>query len=337
MKSARVGLALLALAGWASVADAHGVLIPPGGFPVGGFGLNFSRHTRHTHFSFGLSRGGYYYPPYPCYPAYYPPVPNSLNFVQVYTPPPVAPPPILIAPGGFREPDVEPPPPRRPRPRVDEFEPPLPGEPAGGFRPIRPEERERARQPEPPVPPMPPAPPKARAPEPRQPEWPRPLRPAADPQAENARLVALGREAFAAGEYGRAAERFRQATEAAPHEPLAHFLLAQAQVALGKYDEAVEAVRTGLRLKPDWPAADFRPVELYNGHIADLPQHLAALEGALARHPDDPVLLFLTAYQLWFDGRQDEARPLFGRAAAVLPDPADCERFLLARPGTPPV
>jgi hypothetical protein len=39
-------------------------------------------------------------------------------------------------------------------------------------------------------------------------------------------------------------------------------------------------------------------------------------------------LLFLLAYQLWFDGQQAEARKLFVRAAAVTPDKTFIDRFL---------
>src|SRR5437660_6935 len=49
------------------------------------------------------------------------------------------------------------------------------------------------------------------------------------------RLMDLGRAAFSRQEYGQAAWRFRQATEVAPNLPLAYFLLAQAEFALGKH------------------------------------------------------------------------------------------------------
>ncbi len=108
-------------------------------------------------------------------------------------------------------------------------------------------------------------------------------------------------------------------------------------MALGKYDQAVEAIQVGLQIDPDWPTANFRPVKLYDGNIADWPAHLERLADALTRHPDDPVLLFLNAYELWFDGRQDDARALFQRAAAIGPYKGLSERFLLARPDKPAI
>jgi tetratricopeptide (TPR) repeat protein len=142
---------------------------------------------------------------------------------------------------------------------------------------------------------------------------------------------------MAAGEYGRAAERFRRAADAAPQEALPRLLLAQALLALAKYADAVDALYAGLALEPDWPAATFRPLELYGPNVADYPEHLRRLEDTLARHPDDSLLLFLSGYELWFDGRKDEARLLFRRALPGSARPAVIERFLGAVPGAPTV
>src|SRR5207249_2775055 len=94
---------------------------------------------------------------------------------------------------------------------------PLPGENAGGFRPLDPGNRERARRPLPPPPPdqpppVPPKPPDAPRPPEKPKEPPRPPRQPDDLRPENVRLLEAGRRAFAALEYGRAAQRFRQAT-----------------------------------------------------------------------------------------------------------------------------
>jgi hypothetical protein len=167
---------------------------------------------------------------------------------------------------------------------------------------------------------------------PAPPELRRPPMPKDDPREEHDRLIALGMAAFEGQEYGRARERFREAVRLVPNQPQPYFLLAEALFALGKYHEAVAALHDGLALKPDWPTAPFRPLDLYGDNAADYADHLARLEAALAQHPADPVLLFLSACQLWFDGRKDEARPLFHRAAARGADRADVERFLRALP-----
>jgi Flp pilus assembly protein TadD len=147
--------------------------------------------------------------------------------------------------------------------------------------------------------------------------------------------VEAGRTAFAEQQYGRAELHFRRAIAAVPAEPLAHFLLAQALVALGRYHQAVEAITAGLALRPDWPTVRFRPLALYGTHVADYSEHLATLEAALRRHPNDPVLLFLSGYVLWFDGRRDEAGPLLRRALRFGGPAADIDRFLRALPPAP--
>jgi hypothetical protein len=264
------------------------------------------------------------------------------NSIFVYAPPPVVPAPIVIQVGPaplpvpqpgllspelierFRNgrPAVDEPPPEPP-------EPPLPGREAGVFRPLEPDNRDRARQPvQPEPPPEKPEPPKV---------LPRPPQPDPDPRREAARQIELGKQAFAAREYGRAAECFRLAAVADPNDGLARLLLGQAQLALGKYPQAFAALRVGLNLRPDWPTSPFRPLDLYGPHVADYAAHLAALEDALSAHPDDGLLLFLSAYALWFDGRRAEARPLLERAAPVLPDRTLVERFLRALPGAPVV
>lgn len=209
---------------------------------------------------------------------------------------------------------------------------PLPGAPASVFRPVDAANRVRALQPENGDRPKPAEKrgPK-RAADRKPPELPRTPHPEADPKAESARLIKLGREAFAAQEYGRAAQRFEQAITTAA-DPAAHFLLAQSYLALGKYREAVDEIATGLRLQPDWPTSDFRPRELYGKEPGTFEEHMQRLEEVRARHPNDALLLFLSAYEMWFDGCRKEAWPLFQQARNGVPEKAAVEAFLNAGP-----
>lgn len=214
------------------------------------------------------------------------------------------------------------------RPDMPE-EGPLPGDPAGGFRPVLPQDRARAQQP---------APDEEARVDPRKGQIlpPPPLRVLKNelkPKDEYARQITQGRAAFLAQEPGRAAARFEEATRVLRNEPAAHFLLAQAYFALGKYREAVASIHTGLRLDAKWPGSDFRLSELYGPNGADYAEHRALLREALEQNPNDPVLLFLSAYQLWFDGRQDEARPLFRKAVPMVADPRFLQLFLDFIPG----
>jgi Tetratricopeptide repeat len=192
---------------------------------------------------------------------------------------------------------------------------PLPGKEAGMFRPVQPEDRARALQPmpadEPKAPPAPPAPAEA-APAPVDP-------------------LSRAKRAFAAREYGRAERQFQQLTQKDPETPLGYFLLAQAQFALDKYEEAVQSIQTGLRLQPDWPKADFHPAPLYGEHRDDFKEQLEHLRIVLESKPADPALLFLYAYQLWFAGCREEAKPIFQRAAEAGSDKNWIELFLQAK------
>jgi hypothetical protein len=152
-----------------------------------------------------------------------------------------------------------------------------------------------------------------------------------NPKDESARLINLGLVAFGAQAYGLAARRFRQAAQVDPNGARPYFLLAQAQFALGKYHEAVEAIHAGMQLHKNWPRAPFQPrLDLYAGIEPDFAEHLKRLEGALKDDPNNPELVFLLAYELWFDGRRNEAVARFQQARPLAPDPSFINQFLAA-------
>jgi tetratricopeptide (TPR) repeat protein len=146
-------------------------------------------------------------------------------------------------------------------------------------------------------------------------ELPQRPEPLDDPDAEYARLMILGKEAFAQQQYGRAAQRFRQGIALRGRKSEGYILLTQALLAQGKYHEANDAIRAGLIRDPRHPLADFRPIELYRDSPAAYAEHLEVLEEAVERHPMDAELSFVYAYVLWFDGRREQAGRWFARAA----------------------
>jgi hypothetical protein len=273
----------------------------------------------------------------PVYPGYFTPgFGYATAHVSYYAPPAIVlalPPEQPLPPvPSVREPDRQIPPKweqellQREQPRDER---PLPGgRPVSVTRPIGLDNRVQAMRPPPKEPPRAEEP--RPVPERRPPAAPKAALPEDVPQAEAARLVRLGKEAFAEQEYGRAAQRFRQAVETRRQDALPYFLLAKAQLALGKYAEAVAAIQFGMQRRPDWPAAQFPPAELYGARIGFFRNHILTLQDTLARYPEDWVLLFLLGYEMWFDGRRDEALPLFRRAAVTAPDKQAIERFLAA-------
>jgi hypothetical protein len=295
--------------------------------PGGAFGVGFSHGRRDLAISAFLGRSSF------GYPGYFGPGSgfSSVRIINIYTGPPQLPPTIIIN----NNINVNPPEPaggergeRGPDPLDDDR-----------FMKIVPRQRKpdegMAAAPRKPAPervrPEAPAMPKKADKVPELPRKPAPERPADNPKEENARLVALAREAFAAGEFGRAERRLAQAIRAEPKEPLPYFLLAQAQLALGQFREAVDSIDDGTRRKANWPGERFRVRELYDDNEEEFDEHRKRLEETLERNPNDFFLLFLRGYQLWFDGKQNDARALFERAAKVAPEKykAIVNRFLL--------
>jgi hypothetical protein len=348
MTAVRWTAALLGMVLIAAESPAQGVIISsPGpyyGYPVGGAFISFGRGHVRGYVAFPL--GGYYgsYGPY----APYGPYGITSNQVTVVVNP--TPQVVVVQPdpdelllerlrASLRDDEA-----RADRPlqgeqhfggfhRVDPHGNPLapePLKPPAAAPPAAPPPQAPPAQPPAPKPPapMPPIPPPA-----EPPDLPKPPAPLNDPNAEYNRLLGLGRAAFANLEYGRAAERFRQAAALQPNQTLPIFLLAETLFAQGKYRDAVDAINAGMILQPDWPNARFQPLELYGPHAADYADQLHALLDALDRQPGDPDLLFLAAYVLWFDGRKDDARRLFQKALPGAADPAMVQRFLRAAAG----
>ena len=148
------------------------------------------------------------------------------------------------------------------------------------------------------------------------------------PKADMQRLVRLGNDYFADGKYAQALSQYERAIAAAPLEPLAYFHQAQADLALGKYGQAVVAIQRGLRLHPHWHTADFQPRALYRDRVGEFQQHLANLAELTGKNPNDESLLFLLGYELWFDSKRDEAVVLLRKAATLAVDPTVINRFL---------
>jgi hypothetical protein len=184
----------------------------------------------------------------------------------------------------------------------------MPGELAGRFRPVGPPERNRARLPVLPVPMPPPPPP--------------------DPKLEHAAFVQVARQAFSAGEYGRAVDLARQANSVFGEPADADFLLAQALFALGKYPEATATIHRGMTKQPDWPVSGTPLHELYGAHPERLSDQRRQLEDAAAADRSDLRLEFLRAYILWFDRERDGARRLFKQLGGRVTRPDIIDQFL---------
>jgi hypothetical protein len=310
----RSWLGVLALMGWAGAASGQIVIGPTAGTGgAGTVGRSFGspRHARHSSFAVYLSNsygmGNYSYPFGPSGMRV-----TSISISVFPAPPQLG----NLPPGALNQGDPED---REPRIRKPEAVglPQLQPPPAEGAKPDDPLFRRRVPQD------------REKLPEPV------PLRREKQelkPADEVTGLVTRGQKAFAMGEYARAERCFQLAGQVAPGEAVSFFFLAQAQFAMGKYQEAVENIQAGLRLDPHWPLSPFQPGKLYEGEPGEFTEQLRHLAEVLGRFPDDPFLLFLMGYQLWFDGKPDEARQWFARAAALTPDKAFLNLFIKAKP-----
>ena len=137
-----------------------------------------------------------------------------------------------------------------------------------------------------------------------------------------------GQEAFDAGEFGRATERFAAAVAANPKLSEAAFKLAQVRAARGQYAEAVDAIRDGMKANPDWASANFRPADLYALNPKRQATDVAELKAAWEAAPADTTLSFLLAHQTWFAGDHAGATELFRKLDGKVKERELVEPFL---------
>lgn len=147
-------------------------------------------------------------------------------------------------------------------------------------------------------------------------------------QARARRFEQQGDRQFREKNYARAYELYRSARRAAPELAEVHFRIAQALTALGRFTSAVTAIQRGLRLDPTWPESEFDLNDLYGDDPLPLLSHQERLAIALADDMDNPDLLFLLGWQLFFTGQRAKARPFFERAAQLTGDSGHILPFL---------
>ena len=171
------------------------------------------------------------------------------------------------------------------------------------------------KNPPPPVPPPPPPP---------APKQPKKLTPREKAMSQ----ILLGKAALVNQQYGLATQRFRLATLEDPKFALSYFYLAQGQLALNQYDDAAKTIYEGLDMDPNWPKSKFRPrKELYKGIEPEFDKQLDRLGKVAKANPKSENILFLEAYQLWFDGQQALALKKFAQARKLSVNPVYIDLF----------
>jgi tetratricopeptide (TPR) repeat protein len=153
---------------------------------------------------------------------------------------------------------------------------------------------------------------------------------AVPPRGTNAEAVALGRRFIAFGDaqfvkqkYPDALQRYKKAAQAAPALADAWFRQGYAYVAGGRYEQAVNAFKQGLKLDPGWPRSAFSNTVLYGDNRAAEMAHLEALAKAADQDRNNADLLLLVGIYLHFGRQPERAQPFFQRAVQLAGGDAD--------------
>jgi tetratricopeptide (TPR) repeat protein len=159
--------------------------------------------------------------------------------------------------------------------------------------------------------------------------------PASDQRAVDRarRYVTLGDAAIREQNYAMAKSRYHKALAIAPDLAESYFRQGQTLVALGKYDDAVETFKRGLKLDPLWPQWPLRLDVFYGPNQVAKAAHLEAVAQRALAEPNNPDLLFLVGVELYLDGQRQRSRKFFVRAEQLtLGDAGHVRSFLQELP-----
>ena len=140
----------------------------------------------------------------------------------------------------------------------------------------------------------------------------------ADPIVMAMRLIGFGNGFFSDRRFGDACDRYHRATETAPTLAEPHFRQGIAHIAMGQYALAAKAMRRGMELDSQWPAANPIVTELYGSNPSLKATHLEALALAAEKETANGELLFLLGVWLTLDNQAERAALFFQAASARL-------------------
>jgi tetratricopeptide (TPR) repeat protein len=124
--------------------------------------------------------------------------------------------------------------------------------------------------------------------------------------------------AFRRAEYTLAARHFIRAAKVNQGDPASRIHAAHTLVALGKYLEALPALRRAFQLQPKIAYLSLDIRRDY-GPKADFDAHLNALGRAAKQAEDDPRLWLLLGYYQYYSGREAQAVRSLAKADALAP------------------
>lgn len=153
--------------------------------------------------------------------------------------------------------------------------------------------------------------------------------PSEDNSRELARkFIKLGDTYFGDQKYRDAIKRYDRAIQASPRMAEAYFRKGHTRMALKQYDLASDAFRQGLDMQADWPSNPDNPVRLYGENRLARQAHMAALQDAVRRDPNNHELLFVYGVELYCGGQVHQANQALQRAAELTRNAPHIEAFL---------
>ena len=136
--------------------------------------------------------------------------------------------------------------------------------------------------------------------------------------------------------YNSALERYRDAATTAPDLAESYFRQAFALLGSSQYESAKKALDRGLRVRPNWPDANFELATLYGpkGHLAKT-SHRESLATAIEQNPQSADLHLLMGVMLFCDGERERSQLFFDQAIELGANAEHLyDRFIAPRPAT---
>lgn len=154
-------------------------------------------------------------------------------------------------------------------------------------------------------------------------------------KAQAGKFLAFGDALFFKQNYNSALERYRSAALAAPDLAETYLRQGLALVAMGRYESAAKVIRRALLLQGDPSKWMTRLDDLYKENQVAKTAHLESLASAVEENGQSAELLLLLGTQLFFDGQQDRAAPVFQRCKQLGGNEDGAITEFLSRPPQP--
>ena len=112
-------------------------------------------------------------------------------------------------------------------------------------------------------------------------------------------LINYGSSFFKNSDYSMAAKLFKRAIDAQKDIPVVHIAYGDSLFALGKFEEATQAILKGLQIYPKYAESQINRRDFY-GNPSDFDSQLQKLENYVHRHPTNLNARFLLGYNYFF-------------------------------------